>query len=162
MSDRSFYYDVEYDDGFREQVADGDVNPLCGLRIVVDGEDIAGAPPDESFIDDYLFYHFRKIVTNVPEVLDGNRTNVQLYSSSDYIVLDPTDDVVLVSLQSPTELTDESSQDGRAIPKQDLVAGIVEAVEEFCSQLASVDPDLTENEHIVELRDSLSEFSQSE
>jgi len=162
MSDRDLKYDVEYDAGFREQVATGDINPLCGLRILVNGEDLAGAPAGESYIDDYMFYHFRKIVSNLPAVLDGERAEVQLYNIADYLVLEPKDDAVLVSLQSPTEVADQSERDGRTISKSALVEGITNAVCEFCSQLESVNPELTEGEHIMELREAAAKLNHPE
>lgn len=72
MSEHSFQYDVDYDDEFQNLVSQGDINPLCELRIVVNGEDLAGAPPGESYIDDYIFYHLRKVATAIPDVLDGD------------------------------------------------------------------------------------------
>lgn len=164
MSEPMFRYDVEYGDDFRDQVTQGDINPLCGLRIVVDGEDLAGAPAGESHIDERLFYHFRKVVSAIPDVLDGERTELQLYNVSDYLVLSPTDGTVSVSLQSPQEREggDRDAPNGTEIPKRELVTGVADGVEEFYSNLVVVNPALSGNENLTELLDAVDAMRETE
>jgi len=164
MSDPAFRYDVEYGEGFRDQVTLGDINPLCGLRIVVNGEDLAGAPPGESHIDEYLFYHFRKVVSSIPDVLDGERKELQLYNVSDYLVLSPTDGTVAVSLQSPREREDADREmpAGTEVSKGDLVTGVTDGVEGFHANLVDVNPALSGNEDLSELLDAVDSLRETE
>jgi hypothetical protein len=153
MSEEKLNYDVEYGEEFREQVLQGDVNPLCGLRITVENEDLAGAPNGEYHIDDYLFYHFRKVASSVLDVLEGERREVQLYNVADYLVFEPTNGYVFVSLQSPQQLEANrgDSPVGPKISKEGLSEGISDAVEEFHSSVVEVNSSLSDNEHLCEL-----------
>ncbi|MFC3959407.1 hypothetical protein [Halovivax cerinus] len=151
MSENGFRYEVTYDEAFEEQVRQGDVNPLCELRIVVNGGDLAGAPPGESYIDDYIFYHFRKVASAIPEVLDGNDRELQLYSVPEYLVLRPHNGTVSVSLLSPTEIEGGDDHRGVTVPKEELVHGIVDAVEAYYTALTDVDTSLKADENVSEL-----------
>lgn len=154
MSERGLHYDVEYGEAFEQQVLQGDLNPLCGLRITVHEEDLAGAPAGESHVDEYLFYHFRKVISNVPRVLQGERREVQLYNVADYLVLEPSNGDVFVSLQSPQQLERNrgDSPVGPKISREELVAGVTDGIEEFCTRVVETNPSLADDENISELQ----------
>lgn len=138
MSKIGLHYDIEYNEEFKEQVKQGNINPLCGLRIEVNGEHLAGASPGKYHIDDYLFYHFRKVALAIPDVLDGNDRELQLYNVPDYLILHPDNQSVSVALQSPNEL-EEDDQHGEKFLKEDLAHGVVEAIEEYYTMLTDID-----------------------
>lgn len=151
MSENGFQYEVTYDEAFEEQVRQGDVNPLCELRIVVNGDDLAGAPAGEAYIDDYIFYHLRKVASAIPAVLDGNDRELQLYSVPDYLVLRPHNGTVSVSLLSPTEIEERDDHCGVNVTKEALVHGIVDAVEAYYTALTDADASVKADENVTEL-----------
>lgn len=156
MSASDFQYEIEYDD-FDEQVRRGDPNPLCGLRIVVNGEDLAGAPAGEFYIDDYLYFHFRKVLLALPDVIDGNREEVQFYNISDYLVFHPTDSDVFIDLQTPQQIEEGTTlrNEAEAVSKDVLVTGYLTAAEGFCDRVVNTTPALADSEEIAELTEAL-------
>lgn len=162
MSENGFQYDVTYDDEFDRQVQQGDINPLCEMRIVADGEDLAGAPPGASYIDDYVFYHFRKVASAISDVLDGTDRELQLYSVPDYLILRPHNGHVSVAMQSPSEFEKDNDQSGVDVSKEELVRGIVDAVEEYYTALTDVDASLSADENVSELLTILDSIRETE
>lgn len=162
MSEHSFQYDVNYDDEFQNLVSQGDINPLCELRIEVDGEDLAGAPPGESYIDDYIFYHLRKVATAIPDVLDGDERKLQFYSMGDYLILHPDDGAVSVALQSPSQVEEWDGQSGKQISKGALTRGVVDAIDEYHARLVDVDSSLSADENVAELLETADSIRETE
>jgi hypothetical protein len=151
---RQFRYEVLYNEEFHQQVAAGDHNPLCDLRVVAGGEDLAGAPPGEYYIDDYLYFHFNEVVLNLIAVLDGERRDVELSTTPVTFVFRPEGDSVFVSFHFGEVPGRETSPiDGEVeIETRVLTTGVADAVTEFYDQLARVDESVADSEPITTLR----------
>jgi len=161
-TDNDFELVVEYDEQFAEQVERGQTNPLAGLSLRVGEYDLTGAPEDQFYIDDYMFFNFRKLLGAVEGVVDGHQQEITFYNIPVDLVLDPNDDAVYVSLLNVRgkRENDDVPEGGIPISKAALIAGLVDAAEEFHEKVIQTNPELEDSEHMQSLREHIENAEQ--
>lgn len=161
-TDNDFELVVEYDEQFAEQVEQGQTNPLAGLTLRVGDYDLTGAPKDKFYIDDYMFFNLRKLLGAVESVIDGVQQELTFYNTPVDLVLNPDDDTVCVSLLNVRgrRENNEIPEGGVPISKASLIAGLVDAAEEFHGNIVEINPDLEDSERMQTLRERIENAKQ--
>lgn len=158
---------IDYDEQLIEQVESGDPNPLADLTIRAGEYDLTGASENQYYLDDYLYFHFRKLLDAVEDVMEGEQQKLTLYSIPDEIVLRPEEDAVYVSLLNSRgeRKNDNVPEGGVPVTKTAFVEGLVRAADEFHDEIVETNPELetseqmkTLNQHIQNARQSVSDF----
>lgn len=151
----SFEYVVRYDDSFEDQVRKGEANPLCDMRIEVNGEDIKGAPEGEYYIDDFAQMHFVNVLSALPEVADGNRVSRHFYSHSSVLVLDPHDSDVSIAVVVANEVDKITPVDMATAEKREVISEIIRAADEFVTKALAINPELETDDGLTELQETI-------
>lgn len=167
----TFVLYIDYDEQFVEQVENGDTNPLANLTIRAGEYDLTGASESRYYLDEYLYFHFRKLLDAVGDVVRGEQKNLTLYSIPDEIILRPEEDVVYVSLLNPKgeRKNDNVPESGVPVTKTAFVEGLIRAAEEFHDEIVTTNPELenseqmkTLNGYIQTARQSISDFKKQD
>lgn len=153
---------VEYNEQFTKQVERGEPNPLAGLTLQAGNYDLTGAPEDQFYIDDYMFFNLRKLLGAVESVVDGEQQELTFYNTPVDLVLNPDDDTVCVSLLNVRgrRENNEIPEGGVPISKASLIAGLVDAAEEFHGNIVEINPDLEDSEQMQTLRERIENAKQ--
>lgn len=145
---------IDYNEQFREQVESGEPNPLADLTIRAGEYDLTGSTNDLFYLDDYLYFHFRKLLDAVEDVVQGEDKCLTLYSIPNDIVLRPEDDVVFVSLiNSQGERKNvDVPESGVPVTKIAFVEELVQTAKQFHDKVVEINPDLRNSEPMEQLR----------
>lgn len=154
---------VEYDEQFAEQVKRGQTNPLAGLTLRVGDYDLTGAPENQFYIDDYMFFNLRKLLGTVEGVVDGEQQVLTFYNIPVNLVLEPDADTVYVSLLNVHGKRENKDvpEGGIPVSKASLIAGLVDAAEEFHEKVTQINPELEDSEQMQSLREYIENARQA-
>jgi len=100
-------------------------------------------------------YHLRRLLSALEDVMKGQKKKVGLYNHSDYIVLHPTDGKIRVAYVSKQELENLDRDDMLVVNKERVCMEITEAAKGFYNQVLSLNPELSDDEDMKELKRSL-------
>lgn len=146
---------VAYDVKFKNQVASGDPNPLADFTIQVGDYDLTGASDGQFYLDDYLYFNFRKQFKAVEDIFEGKRRELTFYSIPDDLILEPTDSYLHVSLvNSRGERKNEAvPAGGVAVKKTNYLEGLINAANTFYENIIEVNPGLKDCEQMQTLQE---------
>lgn len=161
-TDNDFKLIVEYNEQFTKQVKRGEPNPLAGLTLRVGNYDLTGAPEDQFYIDDYMFFNLRKLLDAIEGIMDGEQQELTFYNIPVNLVLNPDDDTVYVSLLNVRgkRENEDVPEGGIPVSKASIIAGLIDAAEEFYGNVIETNPDLKDSEQMQTLREYIENAKQ--
>lgn len=163
MSNEEFEYRIQYGGSFQKQVRDGNPNPLLGIKIIVNGNDLTGAPADreEYYTKDYMNYNLANILRQLPGLADGEQLQIKFYEQSRDLILSPTNDEVDIGFISGYKFEEGKTPEYERTSKSGLITEFIQTAEEFRERIIQTNPDLDNHEEVTNLVEAIEEAKAS-